>query len=516
MVETKMPVSFMSETWKEWQGQVVDGKFYLGQYLGGSDHSAVFLVERQENPRKAAIKLIPADPATYQLQLSRWEAARKLSHPHLMRLFECGRCQIGGNTLLYVVTEFASEDLSNVIPTRALSPEETRDTLKPVIEALTYLHDHGLVHGHLRLSNVMAVDEQLKISSDGLAKEGERRSSHRTTRIEDAPEAAGSALSPTQDIWSLGMLVVEVLTQNPPVREGVNPGEPLLPQTLTPPFSEIARNCLRRDPQIRWKLAHIAARLQPRPAVAVAPHPTRQPFNPRAWLVPAAVVVVALGLIVGAVKFFQRPEQPAVSTQAAEPPKTMTATAPPAAAPPPAAKKPAASPSPTSAPQQAALPPQTTASSGTTAPPGAAKPKPSALKPGAGRPAALPARDVIPASQSVQTSTSSAATTDAETLNLGTSIVHVEKPNVPQSASNTIQGTIKVVVKVDVDAGGNVTAANLDSPGSSKYFNNLSVQAARNWKFAPAAENPDAPKAWTIRFEYQQAGVHAYASKVNP
>jgi len=72
----------MSEAWKQWEGQVVDGEFYLRQYLGGCEHSAVFLTEHGERGlQKAAIKLIPADPGNAELQLSRWEAGRETLTP---------------------------------------------------------------------------------------------------------------------------------------------------------------------------------------------------------------------------------------------------------------------------------------------------------------------------------------------------------------------------------------------------------------------------------------------------
>ena len=69
----------MSRDWKQWEGQVVNGSFPLRQYLGGSDHSAVFLTERRgRDPQKAAIKLIAVDPANTAVQLARWEFAAKL------------------------------------------------------------------------------------------------------------------------------------------------------------------------------------------------------------------------------------------------------------------------------------------------------------------------------------------------------------------------------------------------------------------------------------------------------
>src|SRR5712691_7354535 len=125
------------ETWKQWEGRVVIGDFQLRQYLGASDHSAVFLTERGERePQKAAIKLISADPSDAELQLSRWRLAAKLSHPHLIRLFQMGRCQLGKIGLLYVVMEYAEENLSQILPHRPVTPAEAREVLEPVLDAL--------------------------------------------------------------------------------------------------------------------------------------------------------------------------------------------------------------------------------------------------------------------------------------------------------------------------------------------------------------------------------------------
>src|SRR5258708_33220949 len=80
----------MSESWKQWEGRTVDGRFPLQRYLGGSDHSAVFLTVTQPSggdSEKAAIKLIPADAVDAKQQFSRWKAASELAHPNLFRIF---------------------------------------------------------------------------------------------------------------------------------------------------------------------------------------------------------------------------------------------------------------------------------------------------------------------------------------------------------------------------------------------------------------------------------------------
>jgi hypothetical protein len=105
-------MSTPNELGKNWAGRVVDKQFPLRQWLGGSEHSAVFLTERGGGgSRKAAVKLIPAQNLDEDAQLSRWTSTAKLSHPHLIQLFECGRCQIDGARLLYVVMECAEENL---------------------------------------------------------------------------------------------------------------------------------------------------------------------------------------------------------------------------------------------------------------------------------------------------------------------------------------------------------------------------------------------------------------------
>src|SRR5262245_56012669 len=140
----------MTEFWRQYEGQVVDETFRLQQYLGGNEISAVFLTEwASETPRKAAIKLTRADPHHSELQLRLWKQIAKLSHPHLMRVFASGQCELSNLPLLYVVMEYADEDLADVIPHRPLTAIEARELLEPALSALGYVHAKGFVHGRL-------------------------------------------------------------------------------------------------------------------------------------------------------------------------------------------------------------------------------------------------------------------------------------------------------------------------------------------------------------------------------
>ncbi len=65
----------MTNAWKQQEGQIVDGRYRLVLYLGGSDHSAVFLTELPNTRERAAIKLIGSDPAEADSQLSHTSVA---------------------------------------------------------------------------------------------------------------------------------------------------------------------------------------------------------------------------------------------------------------------------------------------------------------------------------------------------------------------------------------------------------------------------------------------------------
>src|SRR5437868_5436934 len=190
----------MTRDWRQWEGQVVNGAFPLRQYLGGSEFSAVFVTERRvPEPEKAAIKLIVADPANSEIQLSRWESAAKLTHPHLLRLFEAGRCNLGNVALLYIVMECADETLAQILPHRPLTPVEAREMLEPTLAALAYIHGRSFVHGRLKPSNIMAVRDQLKLSSDSLIGIADPIGRVAKVTVYDAPEIANGKISPAAD-----------------------------------------------------------------------------------------------------------------------------------------------------------------------------------------------------------------------------------------------------------------------------------------------------------------------------
>jgi len=483
----------MTESWKAYEGQVADAQFHLRRYLGGSDHAAVFLTELGEGQvhqaQQAAIKLIPAEPDSAETQISRWRQAAKLSHPNLLRIFQAGRCRLGDRNMLYVVTEYAAEDLSQILPQRPLTASETRDMLGPILDALAYLHMNGFVHGHIKPANIMAVDEQLKISSDGLCRAGRPTACRSKPGTYDAPEFPSSVASPAGDVWALGMTLVEGLTQRLPTWEHIREEEPSLPDNLPPEFRDLARHCLHRDPVRRWIVADLTRWLQP---ATVAPTPVAQRREPAAqpaaaankymnwrYLLPAgAMAAILIAMLAGPKLFTGHMEaQPAASEDARL--SVQPASQPHAApqeAPPPEAKKPK-------------LKIEAVAAAPAPAPGPAAAPAPISAKPPA--PASKPAGETVKGE-----------------------VLEQVLPQISEKARGSIEGRVHVSVRVSVDPSGKVIGAVFDSHGPSKYFAEQANTAAMRWKFFPPTVNgQNVPSEWILRFEFTSSGTTVHPSQ---
>ena len=326
----------MSETWKKWEGQVVDHKYQLLKHVGSTDHSVVFLAEfRDPEPRQVAVKFISADFAGREQQLAAWSAAAQLNHPHLLRIYGGGVCKIEDMELMYVAMEYAEENLAQVLPHRALMAEETSEMLNSVVDVLVYLHGKDLVHGHIKPSNVLAIGELLKVSSDTIYPAGEVREMRRERSPYDAPELPDSPSTPAADVWSLGVTLVEAFTQQPAVLPFNEQADPIIPPIIREPFLEITRNTLRRRPRLRWSSADIAEKLNPTAATAKAvavgagqraPVARWRPHRPALWLcrLPRSrPVVTAVDVPLSpepAVPLAKLPTEPAIRPEMPRPP----------------------------------------------------------------------------------------------------------------------------------------------------------------------------------------------------
>lgn len=287
-----------TQDWKQWEGQTVDGKFPLRRWLASSDHSAVFLTEvAGTNLPQSVIKLTSEDHDASAQDSLRAEA-EKLTHAHLIRLFTHGRCAIEGTPLRYVVMEYAEENLGEIVPVRALSGDEALEMLRPAAEALAFLHRSGFVHSRVKPANILAVGDNLKLSSDGLHRPGQVPPAGLSTPY-DAPEVATSGFAQASDVWSLGTTLVSVLTQTEPKNMRTAQELDSTLQRIPERLRRIVRSSLQNNPAKRPTADDILRELSgqgiSRPvANASVTGPLGRPHTARRLMIPIVVVAALL------------------------------------------------------------------------------------------------------------------------------------------------------------------------------------------------------------------------------
>lgn len=504
--------------WSEWQSAVIKGLYPLRQVLHGSERSAVFLTEAGPQGASAAIKIVRTEQTASALQLQRWRATAALSHPHLIRLFDVGLCQLEGQSFVYVVMEHAEQTLAQLLPKRALSAEEAREMLRPTLDVLSFLHGRNLVHGQLSPAALLVVNDQLKLASHWVRAAGEARLGGGKPSLYDPPEADGGRLLPPGDIWALGITLVEGLTQSLPWPDEAQAGSASLP-SLPTELAALVRRCLRHNPGSR----PTAAELQAQPnggasAPTAATQPSPPSANPAAVSTPSAPPAAA-GPVTARPVTARAASASAASASAAsaKPPALAPST--------PTAKRETAK-ARTTEPAAPATHPRLTIIATAmlvavmviiwggwrlfrghtpTAPPAAAVETSS--PPVAGAPVAAASAPLTPSAPPAAVVHSKAP---AAAANSDTSVLHAQIPAVSRAAQRTIRGHIKVAVVVTVDRLGNVVAAMLEYAGPSPYFARLARDAARKWQFAPAAQQDS--RRWLVKFEFSRDGTTGHAS----
>jgi TonB family protein len=550
----------MSEPWTRWQGHLINGLFSLGRYLGSSDHSGVFLtMSAARYPTDLAIKLVPVNRARAESLLPRWKRAGGLAHPHLMRLLEWGGCQLDGLPFLYLVMEYADQTLAQLLPQRALTEDEAREMLDPILDVLAFLHGRGLVQGQLKPANILVVGDQLKLASDTIRLGTEGVTSTDVASVYDPPEIRYGTRSTAADIWALGISLTEALTRREPTGLGENGNPVVLPGDLSPALRDVVTRCLSRRPENRPSAAQLIAWVQRQstgslPAATVqtatlgAPGPsTPGPSTPQASTPQASTPQASTPQASTPERSAPEPSAPERSApersapersapeRSAPEPSAPELSAPELSAPEPSAPEPSApAPAPPQVvPQTAAVaeaaPPQVIPQAarfavmlavatlalgwvgvrvlrtGRTPGPPAPVQTSGASRSVSASGAAAPNAGHVPAPHSA-VSTASPAGRGATT---GPLALHEVIPQVPVSARRTIHGHVKVWVRVIIDSDGTVFAAVADRAGPSRYFERLAVEAAKNWTFPPASTA--SRRLMQVRFDFTRDGTTARA-----
>src|SRR5687767_3938784 len=262
------------------------GRYDVRSLLGAGGMGEVYLAHDSSLRRNVAIKVLPGDAARDRERLRRFEqeahAASSLNHPNILTIHEIG---VHEGTP-FVATELVEgESLRQRMNRERLELREVVDIGIQVASALGAAHAAGIVHRDIKPENIMVrKDGIVKVLDFGLAKLTEKHdsSSEATTMawVNTEPgtvlgtaaymspeQAIGREVDSRSDLWSLGVVLYEMLTSHAPF-EGVSKShvivaitdrEPLPVTQLAPEIPDalewIVAEALTKDPDERCQTA---------------------------------------------------------------------------------------------------------------------------------------------------------------------------------------------------------------------------------------------------------------------
>ena len=235
-------------------GEVIDGKYRLDGLLGAGGMGEVYLAHQKSMNREVALKLLGRELAQSEGLVARFlreaEAMSRLAHPHVITVFDFGR-----EPEPYLVMELLRGlPLTDLIRTEgALPVERALDIAGQLCEALDAVHDLGVIHRDVKPDNVFVLDTRgkrdfVKLLDFGIAKL-DAPDAQSITGVDDlcgtpqymSPEqAGGEPVGTWSDVYSLGVVLFELLTGVRPFRK-VNASQILVAHLLEPPptFAEV-------------------------------------------------------------------------------------------------------------------------------------------------------------------------------------------------------------------------------------------------------------------------------------
>lgn len=264
------------------------GRYEVRSLLGVGGMGEVYLAQDLQLRRSVALKLLPPQFTRDEERLRRFKqeafAASSLNHPNILTIFEIGQ---QGDTHFIATEYIEGQSLRQLITQEPVLLYQVLDWGTQIASALAAAHTAGIIHRDIKPDNIMVRrDGYVKVLDFGLAKLGEYKnlaSDPKAATVQvvqtDPGKVMGTAsyMSPEQtrgvqldertDIWSLGVILYELIAGRPPF-EGLSASdviasilrtEPVPLQRFSPDIPDelqrIVRKALQKDPDERYHLA---------------------------------------------------------------------------------------------------------------------------------------------------------------------------------------------------------------------------------------------------------------------
>jgi serine/threonine-protein kinase len=212
--------------------QVYSGRYELQRKVARGGMADVFLSRDLLLDRPVALKVLfpefATDPAFVQRFRREAQSAARLTHPNVVSVFDWGQ----EGATYYIVMEYVEgRSLAEVIrESGRMEPDQAATIAADVADALAFAHEHGVVHRDVKPGNVLVTNSgHVKVADFGIARAVSavenltQTGTVMGTATYFSPEQArGGAVDPRSDVYSLGIVLYEMLTGTPPFT-GDNP-----------------------------------------------------------------------------------------------------------------------------------------------------------------------------------------------------------------------------------------------------------------------------------------------------
>jgi len=273
-------------------GEIVADKYRVERLIGEGGMGVVVAATHLQLDTVVALKLLPesstSDPVLVERFVREARAAAKLRSDHVTKVLDVGKLQSGAPFMVMEYLEGAN--LADVLAAGGrLEPAVACDYVLQACEAVAEAHAHGIVHRDLKPENLYLTTRvggagMVKVLDFGVSKTTAVAGSLTTTKavvgspMYMAPEQMRSSrvADPRSDVWALGVVLYELLTERCPFeaeslpelclkisRDTHRPIFELRPE-LAPELVAVVDRCLQKDPAQRYaNAAELASALEP-------------------------------------------------------------------------------------------------------------------------------------------------------------------------------------------------------------------------------------------------------------